>query len=86
MPRDAHEELRTKLNHQQKRKKIPRSQPNQLLRQARRERCWSQADLAERVGVKNETISRWENGMNTPQPEQLKNLCEVFDKTPADLG
>jgi len=86
MTMDAHEEPRTKLPHRQERKKTPRSQSNQLLRQARQERCWSQADLAERVGVTNETISRWENGVNTPQPEQLKNLCEVFGKTPAELG
>jgi transcriptional regulator with XRE-family HTH domain len=83
---DTHEEPRPKQRPQQERKKTPRSQPNQLLRQARQERCWSQAQLAERIGVTNETISRWENGVNTPQPEQLKRLCEVFAKTPAELG
>jgi transcriptional regulator with XRE-family HTH domain len=86
MTTDAHEEPRTKMRHRQERKKTPKPQPNQLLRQARQERCWSQAELAERVGVTNETISRWENGVNTPQPEQLKKLCEVFGKTPAELG
>jgi transcriptional regulator with XRE-family HTH domain len=86
MTKDAYEELRTEQHHPQEKKKISRSQPNQLLRQARKERCWSQADLAEQIGGTNETISRWENGVNTPQPEQLKKLCEVFGKTPAELG
>ena len=45
-----------------------RSRRNQLLRQARKERRLSQAELAERIGVTNETISRWENGGNEPQP------------------
>ena len=83
---EAHEEPQPKLHHRQERKKTPKPQPNQLLRQVRQEHCWSQAELAERVGVTNETISRWENGVNTPQPEQLKKLCEVFGKTPAELG
>lgn len=86
MTPDAHEEPQTKLHHQQEKKKTSRSQPNHLLRQARKERCWSQADLAEQIGGTNETISRWETGVNTPQPEQLKKLCEAFGKTSAELG
>ena len=64
----------------------PRPQRNQLLRQSRQERRWSQAELAECVKVSNETISRWENGASKPQPQQLRKLCEVFEKPPEALG
>jgi transcriptional regulator with XRE-family HTH domain/regulation of enolase protein 1 (concanavalin A-like superfamily) len=84
---EAHEEPQPQPHHRQERKKTPKPQPNQLLRQAREQRCWSQAELAELIEVMNgETISRWENGVNKPQPRQLKKLCEVFGKTPAELG
>jgi peptidoglycan hydrolase-like protein with peptidoglycan-binding domain len=59
---------------------------NQLLRQARRMHTWSQGDLAERIGVAKETISRWENGVSRPQPQQLYRLCETFQTTPDALG
>ncbi|GLV60034.1 hypothetical protein KDH_68570 [Dictyobacter sp. S3.2.2.5] len=59
---------------------------NQLLRQARRMRTWSQGDLAEHIGVAKETISRWENGVSRPQPQQLSRLCETFEMRPDELG
>lgn len=59
---------------------------NHLLRQARKERTWSQAELAERIGVAKETISRWEHGASRPQPNQLRKLCEAFDRKPEELG
>jgi transcriptional regulator with XRE-family HTH domain len=59
---------------------------NHLLRQARKERTWSQAELAELVGVAKETISRWEHGVSRPQPNQLRKLCEIFDRKPEELG
>ncbi|GHO84966.1 peptidoglycan-binding protein [Dictyobacter formicarum] len=64
----------------------PSTRSNQLLRQARRTRTWSQGDLAERIGVAKETISRWENGVSRPQPQQLSRLCETFQMTPDKLG
>jgi transcriptional regulator with XRE-family HTH domain len=59
---------------------------NHLLRQARKERTWSQAELAELIGVAKETISRWEHGASRPQPNQLRKLCEAFDRKPEELG
>jgi peptidoglycan hydrolase-like protein with peptidoglycan-binding domain/DNA-binding XRE family transcriptional regulator len=59
---------------------------NHLLRKARKEHIWSQGELAERIGVAKETISRWENGVSRPQPNQLRKLCEAFEREPADLG
>ena len=64
----------------------PEARVNHLLRRARKERTWSQAELAERIGVAKETISRWEHGASRPQPNQLRKLCEAFDRKPEELG
>jgi transcriptional regulator with XRE-family HTH domain len=39
----------------------------------------SQGELAERVGVSQQTISRWESGLAIPQPERVLALAEVLD-------
>ncbi len=62
------------------------TQVNHLLRMARKEHSWSQGEMAERIGVAKETISRWENGVSKPQPNQLRKLREVFGKTSEELG
>lgn len=59
---------------------------NQLLRQARKKRSWSQEKLAEQIGVAKETVSRWENGVSRPQPQLLGQLCQTFQTTPEALG
>lgn len=70
----------------QKNEAKPAARANQQLRQARKKRTWSQGDLAEQIGVAKETISRWENGVSRPQPQQLSRLCETFQLTPEELG
>src|SRR2546421_6615771 len=59
---------------------------NSRLHDARVERGWSQQYLADQVGTTSVNISRWENGSNFPSPYFRQRLCEVFDKTPTDLG
>ena len=59
---------------------------NPRLRDARLERGWSQQDLADRIGTTVVNISRWENGSTFPSPYFRQRLCEVFGKTPAELG
>ena len=59
---------------------------NSRLHEARLERGWSQQDLAELVGTTFVNISRWENGSNFPNPYYRQKLCDVFGKTPAELG
>ena len=59
---------------------------NSRLHDARLDRGWSQQDLAELVGTTFVNISRWENGSNFPNPYYRQKLCEVFGKTPAELG
>jgi len=63
-----------------------KSGPNDLLRQAREYRGWSQADLAVKVGCDTKTISRWESGVGIPRPYYRQKLSEVFEKGPEELG
>lgn len=39
----------------------------------------AQAELAERVGVTQQTISRWENGEVAPPPKRLAAVAEVLN-------
>ena len=45
----------------------------------RKERGWSQADLAGRIGGDAGQISRYENGKITPSVEVIVRLAELFD-------
>jgi transcriptional regulator with XRE-family HTH domain len=49
------------------------------LKQLRRERGWSQADLAARIGADAGQISRYENGHMTPSAEAVAKIAEVLD-------
>ena len=40
---------------------------------------WSQEELAERVFVTRQAISRWETGETTPNVETLKLLSQLFN-------
>lgn len=53
--------------------------------QLRKKRGWTQGDLAERVGVEQPTIQRWENGKREPSFDQLFALARALDVTPASL-
>ncbi len=48
------------------------------IRQLREERGWSQAQLAELVGVSLKTVDHWERGLLQPDDAQLRVLGEVF--------
>ena len=40
---------------------------------------WSQDELAEKVYVTRQAVSRWENGETVPNTETLKLLSRLFD-------
>ena len=50
-----------------------------VLYELRTKRGLSQDELAERVFVTRQAVSRWENGETTPNPETLKLLSSFFD-------
>ena len=53
-------------------------QPDELLRQARRARGLTQAQLAARSGTSQEQVSRWESGKRSPTVAQLGKLLAVL--------
>lgn len=49
------------------------------IRQLRKERGWSQNDLAEKLGVDPGQISRYENGHIAPSADAIVRLAEALD-------
>nr|MBA2680959.1 helix-turn-helix domain-containing protein [Ktedonobacteraceae bacterium] len=59
---------------------------NDRLRDARKSQGWTQSDLAEKLGTGPLAVSRWESGGVFPHPHFRKKLCELFGKSPHELG
>lgn len=49
-----------------------------FITQLRKEAGWTQAQLGDRVGVTNKTVSRWENGNYMPDLDTCLQLSELF--------
>ena len=45
----------------------------------------SQEELAEKIGVSRQTLSKWETGESLPDIEKCKMLAELFGVTLDDL-
>lgn len=67
-----------------------------FLAQMRKQREMTQEQLAERLGVSNRSVSRWENGKTLPDISLMEDICRVLDislpellrgeKETADMG
>ena len=51
----------------------------------RRKSGLSQEQLAEKIGVSRQAISKWEGGLSTPELDKLKALSEYFNITVDEL-
>lgn len=58
---------------------------NQNIYRLRKENGLSQEKLAEKINVSRQTISNWELGETSPNPEQLILLSKVFQKSIDEL-
>ncbi|MGN0312151.1 MAG: helix-turn-helix domain-containing protein [Lachnospiraceae bacterium] len=56
-----------------------------FISQKRREKNLTQEQLAEKLGVSNKTISKWETGKCMPDYSVVKSLCEELEITVAEL-
>lgn len=56
-----------------------------FISQKRKEKNLTQEQLAEKLGVSNKTISKWETGKCMPDYSVIKNLCEELEITVAEL-
>lgn len=66
------------------------SQMNQIttgkfIAQKRKEKNYTQERLAEKLGVSNKTISKWETGKCMPDYSIIKSLCDELEITVAEL-
>jgi tetratricopeptide (TPR) repeat protein len=67
-------------------KKARDASPNRALKHEREVRCWSQLEVADRIGTTAFNVSRWERGITFPGSYFRQQLCLIFEKTPRELG
>lgn len=63
-----------------------KQQPYQRLKHERERRGWSQAKVAEELGIDSTTMSRWERGISLPYPYYREKLCVLYGKNAHELG
>ena len=49
------------------------------LKKIRKENNLSQEDLAEKLGVSRQSVSKWESGSAYPEMDKVLQLCKMFD-------
>ncbi len=52
---------------------------NDNIKRLRKEKGLSQEELAEKLNVVRQTVSKWENGLSAPDAEMLLNIADVLD-------
>ena len=57
-----------------------------LLRDERKQHGWSQADVAQALGITTKMVIRWELGHTVPFPYHRRKLSALFGKTVQELG
>ena len=54
-------------------------EPKEIFLELRTRRGFSQEQLAEKIHVTRQAVSRWETGETVPNTETLKLLSKLFD-------
>ena len=60
-------------------------QLSQKIKNLRERENLSQSDFGKKIGVKTNTVWRWESGQATPQTKILQRICDVFNITLSSL-
>ena len=58
---------------------------NENIRNLRKQKCLSQEELALRLHVVRQTVSKWESGLSVPDSYLLINLANELDVSVSDL-
>ena len=58
---------------------------NKNLKQLRKSRGISQEELAIRLNVVRQTISKWENGISVPDADMLIKIADIFEVNVSEL-
>lgn len=53
----------------------------EYLKQARKAKKMSQVELAQRLGVTQQAVGKWENKKSTPDPNMVARIAEVLETT-----
>lgn len=56
-----------------------------FMQEMRKNKGLTQKELADRIGISDKTISKWENGNSVPDTSILLSLCEELDITVNEL-
>ncbi|MDE7124282.1 MAG: helix-turn-helix domain-containing protein, partial [Eubacterium sp.] len=56
-----------------------------FIAELRKEQSLTQKELADRIGVSDKAVSRWENGKNYPDIEIIQSLGEIFNVSVSEL-
>lgn len=56
-----------------------------VLKQIRKKNYLNQTAFANKIGVTQSAISQWENGLTSPNAEQLKSISQAFNISIDDL-
>lgn len=56
-----------------------------FLRELRKEKNLTQEQLAEKLGVTNRSVSRWENGVNMPDLDLVMEIADYFNVSIAEF-
>ena len=54
------------------------------LKEARKAKRYSQAEVSRMLGVTQQAVGKWETGRSTPDPQTVARLAEILD-TPTDV-
>ena len=57
----------------------------QFIQQRRKEKGWTQQQLAEKLYVTDKAVSKWERGISFPDIRMIEPLAEVLDVSVAEL-
>lgn len=62
-----------------------RAYTSNKIREFRKQNGWTQKDLGDRLGVKFNTVSGWENAVSEPLQNQLFTMAKLFGVSINDL-
>lgn len=58
---------------------------NETLKTLRKQKGYSQEEVASRLNVVRQTVSKWEKGLSVPDADALVHLAELYEVTVSDL-
>lgn len=70
-----------RLHYNERKREVISMTQNYVLKELREKNGLSQDELAEKLFVTRQAVSRWENGNTLPNPETLKALSKLYGVT-----